>query len=67
MNIDYSNKHLLTYAEVASILGLKPNTLRAWVSAKKIPCVKIGGAVRFTHEMVQQLIESSTQEAINVQ
>lgn len=59
-----TRQHLLTYAEVAEILGLKTNTLRVWVSSKKIPCVKLGGAVRFTPDMVQRLIESSTQEAI---
>ena len=64
MLIDQQTNHLLTYAEVAEILGLKPNTLRVWVSSKKIPCVKLGGAVRFTPSMVQELIESSTQEAI---
>lgn len=56
--------HLLTYAEAAEILGLKAQTLRVWVSSKKIPCVKLGGAVRFTPDMIQRLIESSTKEAL---
>ncbi|MDD3671613.1 MAG: helix-turn-helix domain-containing protein [Sphaerochaetaceae bacterium] len=64
MSILNPTNHLLTYAEVAEMLGLKPNTLRVWVSSKKIPCVKLGGAVRFTPSMVQDLIESSIQEAI---
>ena len=45
---------LLTYVEAAKILGIAPQTLRAWVSARKIPCVKLGGAVRFTPKMVQR-------------
>lgn len=64
MDNTISNYYLMTYEEVAQILGLKPNTLRVWVSSKRIPCVKLGGAVRFTPSMVQDLIESSTQEAI---
>jgi len=55
---------LLNYQEVAKILGLKPNTLRAWVSAGKIPHVKLGSSVRFTPQMVQELIEKSTRGAI---
>lgn len=58
-----SQKYLLTYKEVAEILGLKENTLRVWVSNRKIPFVKMGSAVRFTPEMVQQFIAESTQEA----
>jgi excisionase family DNA binding protein len=59
-----NSTYLLTYEEVATILGLKPNTLRTWVSAGKIPHIKLGSAVRFTPEMVQQLIADATREAI---
>ncbi len=55
--------YLLTYRDVAQILGLKENTIRVWVSNRKIPFVKLGSAVRFTPEMVQQIIAESTQEA----
>jgi excisionase family DNA binding protein len=37
---------LLTYNEAADILAVKPQTLRQWVSTKRIPYVKIGSAVR---------------------
>ena len=57
-------QNLLSYQEVADILGLKPNTLRAWVSARKIPFVKLGSAVRFTPKMVDEIIEKSTRGAI---
>lgn len=57
-------QNLLSYQEVADILGLKPNTIRAWVSARKIPFVKLGSAVRFTPKMVDEIIEKSTRGAI---
>ncbi len=62
--VSQKNSYLLTYREVAEILGLRENTLRVWVSSGKIPHVKLGSAVRFTPEMVEQIIAQSTREAI---
>ncbi len=42
---------LLNYREVSEILGFKPQTIRKWVSAREIECVKIGSSVQFTPEV----------------
>jgi len=52
-------ERLYNYNEASELLGLKPSTLRAWVSAKKIPYVKLGGATRFTPEQLKDFIEKS--------
>jgi excisionase family DNA binding protein len=48
---------LLNYAEAAEVLHLSQITLRQWVSAERIPCVKLGRAVRFTPEMIQEIVQ----------
>jgi excisionase family DNA binding protein len=55
--------YLLTYQDAASILGLTPQTLRQWVSERKISYVKIGSAVRFKKEHIDEFIEKSTRKA----
>jgi len=65
MNTKYIGDSLLTYQEVAGILNIKPQTLRAWVSAKRIPYIKLGTAVRFTREQVESLVNSGLKEAIH--
>jgi excisionase family DNA binding protein len=51
---------LLTYNEAAEILAVKPQTLRQWVSAKRIPYVKIGAAVRFSPDQLEDFIRGSS-------
>ena len=51
---------LLTYQDAADILAVKPQTLRQWVSQKRIPFVKIGAAVRFTPDQLESFIRSSS-------
>ena len=52
-------QRLLTYQEAADILAVKPQTLRQWVCYKRIPCVKIGSAVRFRPEQLEEFIQNS--------
>ena len=47
---------LFNYIEAAKILGLQPQTLRQWVSAKRIPFLKLGKSVRFSPEMIEKII-----------
>ncbi len=47
---------LLTYKEAAEILGLSDQTLRQWVCEGRIPFIKLGRAVRFTPEMINNMI-----------
>ena len=53
-------QRLLTYQEAAEILAVKPQTLRQWVSAKRIPYVKIGAAVRFSPDQLEDFIKGSS-------
>ena len=49
-------KSLYNYEQAAEILNLAPQTLRQWVSGEKIPFIKLGRAVRFTPEMINDMI-----------
>lgn len=53
---------VLTTAEAAAYLGLKPHTLSVWRTTKhvKIPYVKIGGAVRYRLADLEKFIEKNT-------
>jgi excisionase family DNA binding protein len=49
---------LLTGAQVAEMLGLKPVTIRQWIAKRKIASVKVGDrAVRIQESEVAKLIE----------
>lgn len=51
-------KRLLKIKEVAEILNISVITLYIWVSNRRIPFLKIGGAVRFKIEDIDFFIES---------
>ena len=57
-------QRLLTYQEAADILAVKPQTLRQWVCYKKIPFVKIGSAVRFRPEQLEEFIQNSARLSV---
>ncbi len=38
---------LLTLEEVADFLRVDPKTVRRWVAARRIPCLRIGTRIRF--------------------
>ena len=44
---------LLTIKELAEQLRIKPSTLYAWASQRKIPCVRIHGLIRFHSEEIE--------------
>ncbi len=54
------NKPLLTVQEVATYTGLSTHTLYTMVSQRRVPYVKLGGALRFDLELLNQWIEQST-------
>ncbi|MGL6194488.1 MAG: helix-turn-helix domain-containing protein [Thermoguttaceae bacterium] len=52
---------LLTRNEVATMLGFKQNTIAKWaMTGANLPVVKIGRAVRYRREDVEDLIKRST-------
>jgi excisionase family DNA binding protein len=50
---------LLTVSECASLLRLKPSTVRAWILHRKIAHVKLGGRVFLRKSDCEALIAAS--------
>ncbi|MEI8390018.1 MAG: helix-turn-helix domain-containing protein [bacterium] len=50
---------LLKPAEIAEIINVSLNTIYTWVYNKKIPHMKIGGALRFSEQEIIDWIEKS--------
>jgi excisionase family DNA binding protein len=50
---------LLTIAEAASLLRLKPSTMRAWILRRRLPYCKVGRLVRLRRADVEALIAAS--------
>jgi excisionase family DNA binding protein len=50
---------LLTISEAASLLRLKPSTIRAWVLRRKLPYVKVGRLVRIRRSDIESHIAAS--------
>jgi excisionase family DNA binding protein len=51
---------LLTVPQAAAALALKPKTIRAWIAARRIGCIRLGGAVRIPASEITRLIEDGT-------
>jgi excisionase family DNA binding protein len=57
-------KGLLTVAEAAVALAIKPKTVRAWIAARRIGFVRLNGwAVRIPVSEIERLIDEGTQPA----
>ena len=55
---------LLTVVEAASVLGIRPWTLRHWVADRKIDVVKYGhGSVRIKRSVLDRYVASCTIKA----
>ena len=57
-------RRLINVVELAEYLGVAPQTVRVWVSQKKISFLKIGGAVRFSPEQIEEILTNSKREAL---
>ena len=58
-----ASQRLLTVRQAAEYLGLKATTLYDWVARRKIPFVKLNGALRFDLQDMERLIESEKRPA----
>lgn len=54
---------LLTVAEFAALLRVRPQTIRLWVSQRRIPHFKIGRCVRFRRSDMQGWLEEHRRDA----
>jgi excisionase family DNA binding protein len=54
---------LLTVAEAADALGLKPATIRAWLYKRKLPYVRCGRAIRVPRQAVEEFVARHTVSA----
>jgi excisionase family DNA binding protein len=59
-----TSKQLLTVAQAADRLGLKPATIRRRILERRLAYVKLGRAVRIPVEVIEALIASSYRPAI---
>jgi excisionase family DNA binding protein len=56
---------LVSVLEAAVRLGLAPQTVRNWLSLRKLPCVKIGRLTRIPQSALDQYIAINTIPAVN--
>jgi len=54
---------LLTVAETAEALRIKPATVRAWVLRRKINSFRIGRAVRISAEEIERILQDGLRPA----
>lgn len=50
---------LLTVAEAAALLRLRPSTVRAWILNRKIPFCKVGRLVRIRRADIEAFLAAS--------
>ena len=53
-----TNPEILIAAEIARWLRIRPSTVYAWASARRIPSVKLNGAVRFIRADIEYWINN---------
>ncbi len=61
MNLDHHK--LYSVPEVADFLNISIHTLRAWISQRRIPFIKLGRLVRFRPEDLGKFINSCAVQA----
>jgi excisionase family DNA binding protein len=55
---------LVTLPEAADRLGVKVNTIRAWIYRRSVPYTKIGRSVRLSEATIESLIERGSRPAL---
>ncbi len=56
--------NLLTTEEFAAALGLSPKTVRQWVWMRRVSFIRVGRAIRFRPETVNEIIDRGTIPAL---
>ena len=47
---------LLSVTEFANVVGLSPKTIRQWVWMRRVPYLRVGRAIRFRQETVEEIL-----------
>jgi excisionase family DNA binding protein len=55
---------MLTIAEAAEALGVKPATVRSWIWKRQIEYIKVSRAVRIPQREIQRLIAAGTRPVL---
>jgi len=58
---------LLTVAETAEALRIKPATVRAWVLRRKLASFRVGRAVRISAQEIERILHDGLRPAIRLQ
>ena len=56
---------LLSVAEFAEAVGLSPKTIRQWVWMRRVPYVRVGRAIRFRRETVEEILRRGEVPALD--
>lgn len=59
-----SKGKLLKVAEFADAVGLSPKTIRQWVWMRRVSYVRVGRAIRFRPETVEEILNRGTVPAL---
>ncbi len=60
----HSSGRLYSVDEAAAYLGIRPGTLRNWLSARRLSYVKVGRLTRISVAALDRFIADNTVEAI---
>lgn len=61
--IDTAEK-LLTAVEVAGMLQVTRQAIYQWVHHRRIPCIRVGGSVRFRKSDIEDWLNANTQAPV---
>jgi excisionase family DNA binding protein len=55
---------LMTLAQVAELLNVKPKTIYDWTHRRRIPCVKLGRLLRFDQDEIERWVKSKKRDQV---
>lgn len=58
MNMQKGAARLRTVSEAATDLNLSTSTIRAWLSQRRIGCIRLGRAIRIPASEIERLVEA---------
>jgi len=59
-----AQSNLLNTEEFAAALGLSPKTVRQWVWMRRVPYIRVGRAIRFRPETVNEIVNRGSVPAL---